>query len=360
MESVCFAPGRRGRCTGATTTARSSAGTGARAHARSSATHTTRRPASCDCSATTACSVRRRGGLRPGADRGLGPRRGPHRASILRGHLFGVGDIALIPGTRRFVSAGDATLRLWDLEAASEGAILPLEPEVSWMLFLEARGWAISATETSDTVWVRTLEGRVVWKLADHGGLVSSIALSVDESVLACGVDDGSLHLWDLETGTRRWRCERHEAPIASLAFSPDGSLLASGGQDGRVCLSSTADGTVASVSRPHSDDYVKELAFSHDGRLVAAGGLGNIAVCGSGPRTSSSRRRRPTTGCGSRPTTGCCSRRSRARPGPGGTSRRVRRCRTGLSSNRCTPPRRCRQAAAGSGTVRSTRGRIR
>jgi WD40 repeat protein len=199
----------------------------------------------------------------------------------LSGHLFGIGDIALVDGTQRFVSVGDATLRIWDLGVPGEAQLDALEPEVSWVEFREPEGWAITAAETSDTVWVRRLDdGALVWELADHGGAVSGIALSADGSRLACGVDDGSVHVWDLDQGTRVWQAVRHDAPVGVVAFSADGSLVGSGGNDGCVCLSAAPDGRVVrKLADLHGGDWVQTLAFSHDGRLAASGGLSTLAV---------------------------------------------------------------------------------
>jgi len=199
----------------------------------------------------------------------------------LSGHLFGIGDIALVDRTQRFVSVGDATLRIWDLGVPGEAQLDVLEPEVSSVEFREPEGWAITAAETSDTVWVRKLgDGALVCRLGDHRGAVAAVALSPDGSRLACGVDDGSVHVWDLDSVTRVWHVARHEEQVGVVAFSADSRLVGSGGNDGRVYLSTVADGQlVTTIAEIHSDDWVQTLAFSHDGRLGASGGLSTLAI---------------------------------------------------------------------------------
>jgi WD40 repeat protein len=199
----------------------------------------------------------------------------------LTGHLFGVGDIAVLVGTQRFVSGGDATLRIWDLGVPSEAPLDALEPEVSWVAFRERDGHVITASETSDTVWVRGIDdGTVVWKLGGHSGTVSAIALSANGDALACAVVDGSLDLWDLPTGTRAWHVERHKASVEALAFSPDGSIVASAGEDGRVCLTAATDGRLLQTAAAlHKGDWVHTVAFSNDGELIASGGYDSLVV---------------------------------------------------------------------------------
>jgi WD40 repeat protein len=198
----------------------------------------------------------------------------------LHGHLFSVGDIALIPGTQRVVSAGDSTLRLWDLGTAVETQLTAVEPEVSWVAFREPQGWVITAAETSKTVWVRTLaDGTLLLKLDGNAEAVSGIALSGDGRMLACGVSDGSVHLWDLDSGEARWETRHHKRGVNALAFSPDDGLLATGGEDGRVNLIAVEDGAIVKQGRVHRGDYVHSLAFSHDGSLVASGGYSTLQV---------------------------------------------------------------------------------
>ena len=198
----------------------------------------------------------------------------------LDGHLFGIGDLALIPETQRFVSAGDSTLRIWDLGLPDAIRLTMFEPDVDWVTFREPQGWAITATETSDTVWVRTLlDGTMVMKLEGHGENVSAIALSHDGRWLACGVADGSVRLWDLESGKPQWQTKHHDAKVSVIAFFPDDRMLATGSDDGRVNLIATEDGEYIRHSKAHRDDSISCLAVSNNGRLVASGGYSNLEI---------------------------------------------------------------------------------
>jgi WD40 repeat protein len=204
----------------------------------------------------------------------------------LSGHLFGIGEIALIPNSKRFVSAGDSTLRIWDLDKPSEAPLDVLEPEVSWVAFREPQGCVITASETSNTVRVRTLaSGALVLTLDGHAEPVSGIALSHDGRLLACGVDDGSVHLWDLDSGQEQWQARRHKAPVRALAFFRGDGVLATGGEDGRVNLIATKNGSLIRRSEVHKDDSVHTIAVSNNGRLVASGGYSSLQVWDSQSR---------------------------------------------------------------------------
>ena len=58
-----------------------------------------------------------------------------------------------------------------------------------------------------------------------------------DGQILASGVDDGPVHLWDVADGTLLHTFEGHLADVTSVAFSPDGLTLASASDDGQILL---------------------------------------------------------------------------------------------------------------------------
>ena len=72
------------------------------------------------------------------------------------------------------------------------------------------------------------------WELPER---ITALAVSVDGSLAAVGLMDGSIRLFDVATGREISSLEGHAGVITALKFSPDGSILASGGRDGVVIL---------------------------------------------------------------------------------------------------------------------------
>lgn len=66
---------------------------------------------------------------------------------------------------------------------------------------------------------------------------VTQLALSPDGHQIAAGYQDGSIRLWDIETGDSEPPAFGHSSGVSSLRYSKSGALLASGGQDTHVVV---------------------------------------------------------------------------------------------------------------------------
>ena len=89
---------------------------------------------------------------------------------------------------------------------------------------------------------------------------------------------DGTLLVWDVESGQRLRMIEGYAASLFDLDWSPDGRFLASGGADTLVTLWDGASATAPRVLRGHRW-IVQGVAWSPDGRLLASGGYDGIGV---------------------------------------------------------------------------------
>ena len=86
-------------------------------------------------------------------------------------------------------------------------------------------------------VWVyNALTGAEVDLLTGHT-VIRSVAFNPDGSTLAGGGWDGTIHLWDANTGQHLNTLTGHRSAVRSIAFNPDGSTLASGSQGGTIHL---------------------------------------------------------------------------------------------------------------------------
>ncbi len=101
---------------------------------------------------------------------------------------------------------------------------------------------------------------------------LTALALSPDGKTLAVGEGDGTLRLWEAETGKEVATLSRHTRDIFGLRFSPDGKVLASGSDDGQLCLWDVATGKLLHEPALHAGG-LWAIAFAPDGKTLATGG---------------------------------------------------------------------------------------
>ncbi|KAG2341155.1 WD40 repeat-like protein [Suillus weaverae] len=113
-----------------------------------------------------------------------------------------------------------------------------------------------------------------------HTSPVFGVApLPSGQRIITCS-GDGSLRLWDLESGAQigdKWRDGRDEAAVRTMALSSNGKTIASGSQDGTVRLWDVETGKVVIKWKGHTD-LVMSVCWSPNGERVVSGGWDGTA----------------------------------------------------------------------------------
>lgn len=114
--------------------------------------------------------------------------------------------------------------------------------------------------------------------LVGHTSWINDVEISPDNRYIASASSDGSVLLWDFESGELLQTMELHTDEVRSLSFSPDGRILASAGHDGRIILQ---DIETRSINReiqvtPFEEDdptvIIYSIDFSPDGNHIVSG----------------------------------------------------------------------------------------
>jgi len=139
-----------------------------------------------------------------------------------------------------------------------------------------------------------------VWRASDgaeqyvlyHSGQVSSLDISPDGAILATGLCEasdanslcirGAVWFWDLRSGSLIANVADFSDWATSVAYSLDGSLVLAGSRDGTLRAYATASFAPLLVTTSPGGDGV--LAISADGRFLATAGNEEIHLWRVGP----------------------------------------------------------------------------
>jgi WD40 repeat protein/serine/threonine protein kinase len=181
-------------------------------------------------------------------------------------------------GTLLAASSKVGVARLWNpLTGKAVGPLLQLEgTKCEYSSYKEKRSAAFSsdgkllATAMSNgtvLVWETDsgdLHGRPIY----HDSEVLTVDFSPDGKLLATGIRKTTAHLWTVATGQAHCPPLQHQGWVEKVTFSPDGKLLATAGSNGTTCLWDTNTGRLHKQLTTH--DWMMDLTFSPDGKLLA------------------------------------------------------------------------------------------
>ncbi|MFP6685915.1 MAG: WD40 repeat domain-containing protein, partial [Polyangiaceae bacterium] len=193
---------------------------------------------------------------------------------VLRGHTDQVTALAFAPNsTQLFTGDWHGTVIVWEIRTgaivktfrAHEGAVMAL---AHWS---DGSRWASASKDRKVRIW-DTRSGKMLRELQHDDGL-SGLSLSPDGKRLVAGDYAGTVHLWDVDSGTRKARFSGHERSVRDVAFSPSGKLIASASLDHTVRIWDVATGRPLRQLRGHRHG-VHQVAFSPNGRTVVSAGL--------------------------------------------------------------------------------------
>ena len=186
------------------------------------------------------------------------------------------------------VSEDIGGLLVWDLEAPAAPRVFKGPDLVRSLALVPDRDALVALLDRdpSPRVW-DTKTGTVLAALAGHHGgsamedshgWVSAVAALPNTHSVVVASYEGTLGLWDLDTGLEAATVSLGGAWAESLAAMPDGTRLICGCGDRRIRIVDLASRTVVGSIEGH-EDRIRAVAVTYDGRRAVSGGDDGIHV---------------------------------------------------------------------------------
>jgi len=193
--------------------------------------------------------------------------------SSFSGHTNRVNSVALSPdGNYALTGSEDMTAKLWDIKTGKE--VRTFKDSlfgIQSVLFSPDSKYAFILGKNLFMYDVST--GNRIKSFEDM--LLFSMAISPDGKKIICGCMDGTVNIWDVESGNQSGKYKCHSDMIWSVAFSPDGTSFITACHDRTIKQWNTATGAEIKVFKGHYN-MVSSAKFTPDGKNILSGSSDN------------------------------------------------------------------------------------
>jgi WD40 repeat protein len=201
----------------------------------------------------------------------------PRQLSCWGGPIW---SLAFAPDGKSLAAAEGATTWLWDVATGEQLLHLKQMDLGNGVAFTPDGKTLVIGSPHEGVALVEVASGKVRRRLQSFCYGAGAVVVSPDGRLLAA-VGQGTIRLWDLETGQETPSLDGHRHVVYGLAYSPDGRTLATRGGDNSLCVWDAHSGRQLCMkdlrAEPGSlwrrDDYgpAHVLAFAPDGRTLVS-----------------------------------------------------------------------------------------
>jgi WD40 repeat protein/energy-coupling factor transporter ATP-binding protein EcfA2 len=113
------------------------------------------------------------------------------------------------------------------------------------------------------------------------GKRLYALSCNPDRNVVAIGLENGELQLWNFDNGREKQISSKreHAGKVTSLGFSPDGAILVSGDEHGGIYFWQVSDSLDIRHIVLRHNSAISSVAFNGSGRFVATGSHDNTVI---------------------------------------------------------------------------------
>jgi WD40 repeat protein len=183
--------------------------------------------------------------------------------------------VALSPDGHLLAHGGPSEgVTIWDVESKGKHRELPVPVRGIRALEFDHTGRKLAAaSQVNGRIAIWNFTERRAEIIRAEGPGVMCLTFSPDGSTLVSGGRDGSVTLWDLNTGLSRLELDSPGGPAVDVVFSPDGRLIAAASSlESRVRIWESHTGKLCGLLNGHRYG-VTSVAFSPGGDMLASAG---------------------------------------------------------------------------------------
>jgi WD40 repeat protein/predicted Ser/Thr protein kinase len=204
-----------------------------------------------------------------------------------RGNTYGIAfspDGAILAATAGFEyrKPSRCSTSVWDVATGTELAhhLTDGMPQVA----TSPRGLFLLTNHAEQGQLVDALTGEKMCDIGAHAADFRNLSFCTDGSRFLTAMKDGTIRVWDTESGAALATLTGHTSIVYDATFSPDDSRIVSAANDNTIRIWEARSYEPLLELRGH-ESYVHALAFSPDGaRLVSASGDHTLRVWDTGP----------------------------------------------------------------------------
>ena len=209
------------------------------------------------------------------------------------GHTLGAVSVAASDSGLVASSALDSMIRVWELESSETRTVIECAPSESWEIAFEpgknskhiavaggvsgtVKLFSTVANSTDSTSAHQThndakFSYEVPVREEHQNRFVYSVSYSSNGKYIACGTTNGTVALFDAESGKVLGQFDGHKLPVRSVCFSPDSKCLYTASDDGFIHIYDVISKQLIDSFSGHTS-WVLSIAASPDGNSLVSG----------------------------------------------------------------------------------------
>lgn len=195
----------------------------------------------------------------------------------LEGHTHGIIATEITPDSKTLISAGDDTIRLWDINTGKLLNTLKGHLKGVTSLCLNGDGSILASGSRDKTISVwRLPDGNLLTNLSATVASVWSLAMTTSANMIA-SASYQEIRLWQYPSGKLFKNLKGHQREVDKVMISPDGNLLVSAGgkNDNTVRVWSLPSGDHQCTLSGHKDG-IWDMAITPDNHTLVTASQDN------------------------------------------------------------------------------------